>query len=223
MLRPQAHFVRCPPRGAQCPSGGRAGTDMAGSARYTAILDACVLYPATLRDLLLSLARDGLFHARWTGRIQNEWVRSLLKCRPELEETALRRTCALMAMAVPDSVVHGWQSIEPGLTGLPDVDDRHVLAATICGHADAIVTFNPRRLSGRGAGAVRRGGAAPGRLLVEPARSEPDRRAQVHQGDAWHWRNPQLTAARRGRRARKAAIAAGGSATARSGRADLSR
>lgn len=36
---------------------------MAGSARYTAILDACVLYPATLRDLLLSLARDGLFHA----------------------------------------------------------------------------------------------------------------------------------------------------------------
>ena len=38
---------------------------MAGSARYTAILDACVLYPATLRDLLLSLARDGLHHARW--------------------------------------------------------------------------------------------------------------------------------------------------------------
>ena len=112
---------------------------MAGSARYTAILDACVLYPATLRDLLLSLARDGLFHARWSERIQDEWVRSLLKRRPELDAAALRRTCGLMAKAVPDSVVHGWQSIEPGLTGLPDADDRHVLAAAICGHADAIV------------------------------------------------------------------------------------
>ena len=77
---------------------------MAGSARYTAILDACVLYPATLRDLLLSLARDRLYHARWSDRIQDECVRSLLKRRPELEEAALRRTCALMAQAVPDSV-----------------------------------------------------------------------------------------------------------------------
>ena len=102
---------------------------MAGSARYTAILDACVLYFATLRDLLLSLARDGLFHARWSERIQDEWMRSLLKRRPELEEAALRRTCKLMDKAVPDSVVHGWQSIEPGLSGLPDADDRHVLAA----------------------------------------------------------------------------------------------
>ena len=115
---------------------------MAGSARYTAILDACVLYPATLRDLLLSLARDGLFHARRSERIQDEWVRSLLKRRPELEEAALRRTCELMARAVPDSVVKGFEDIEPGLQGLPDPEDRHVLAAAICGHADAIVTFN---------------------------------------------------------------------------------
>mgnify|MGYP001185078229 CR=1 FL=1 len=47
-----------------------------------------------------------------------------------------------MAQAVPDGVVQGWQHIEPDLTGLPDADDRHVLAAAICGHADAIVTFN---------------------------------------------------------------------------------
>ena len=62
---------------------------MAGSARYTAIPDACVLYPATLRDLFLSLARDGLFHARWSERIQNERVRSLLERRPELDAAAL--------------------------------------------------------------------------------------------------------------------------------------
>jgi hypothetical protein len=67
---------------------------MTGLARYTAILDACVLYPASLRDLLLSLARDGLFHARWSARIEDEWVHSLLRRRPDLAEAALRRTCA---------------------------------------------------------------------------------------------------------------------------------
>jgi hypothetical protein len=51
---------------------------MAGSARYTVILDACVLYPAPVRDLLLSLAGAGLFHARWSMRIQDELVRNLL-------------------------------------------------------------------------------------------------------------------------------------------------
>ena len=115
---------------------------MAGSARYTAILDACVLYPASLRDLLLSLARDGLYHARWSHQIETEWVRSLLRQRPDLEESALQRTCALMAQAVPDSLVTGWEAILGGLPAMPDGDDRHVLAAAVCGHADAIVTFN---------------------------------------------------------------------------------
>lgn len=115
---------------------------MAGSARYTAILDACVLYPASLRDLLLSLARDGLYHARWSERIETEWVRSLLRQRPDLDETRLRRTCALMAQAVPDSLVTGWEGLLGGLPDLPDPDDGHVLAAAVRGHADAIVTFN---------------------------------------------------------------------------------
>lgn len=115
---------------------------MAGSARYTAILDACVLYPASLRDLLLSLARDGLYHARWSEEIETEWVRNLLLKRPDLDEARLRRTCALMAQAVPDSQVTGWEKLVGGLPDLPDADDGHVLAAAICGHADAIVTFN---------------------------------------------------------------------------------
>jgi hypothetical protein len=52
---------------------------MAGSVRYTAVLDANVLYPNLLRDLLLSLAEAGLFHARWTNKINNEWSRTLLQ------------------------------------------------------------------------------------------------------------------------------------------------
>jgi len=43
---------------------------MAGSARYTTILDANILYPNLLRDLLLSMASAGLYHARWTSKIR---------------------------------------------------------------------------------------------------------------------------------------------------------
>ena len=57
---------------------------MAGSARFTAILDANTLYPMLVRDLLLSLATVGLYHARWTAAIHAEWTRNLAQDRPDL-------------------------------------------------------------------------------------------------------------------------------------------
>ena len=74
--------------------------------RFVVVYDACVLYPAPLRDLLMRLATSGLFAARWTEQIHDEWTRNLLKKRPELAE-ALPRTVALMNQAVPDSLVTG--------------------------------------------------------------------------------------------------------------------
>ena len=114
---------------------------MASCYRYTAVLDACVLYPAPLRDLLISLAADGLYGARWTAEIQDEWIRKLHAKRPELDKQKLLHTASLMALAVEDAVIHRYQYLISTLD-LPDPDDRHVLAAAIVGHADAIVTFN---------------------------------------------------------------------------------
>ncbi|HQC98283.1 MAG TPA: PIN domain-containing protein [Aquabacterium sp.] len=113
---------------------------MAGSSQYTAVLDANTLYPAPLRDLLLSLAVDSLYHARWTARIHEEWVRNLARNRPELE-VQLGALVELMNRSVPDCLVENYEGLIAGLV-LPDPDDRHVLAAAIAGHADAIVTFN---------------------------------------------------------------------------------
>lgn len=48
---------------------------MAGHARYTAVLDACVLYSIAITDALLSLATAGLYAAKWTTRIEVEWIR----------------------------------------------------------------------------------------------------------------------------------------------------
>ena len=109
---------------------------------FTAFLDACVLYPAPLRDLLLRLAATGLFRTRWSAEVQEEWIRSLTAARPELADR-LSRTRELMEKAIPDAEVTGYQGLIPSLS-LPDPNDRHVLAAAIVGRADVIVTMNLR-------------------------------------------------------------------------------
>ena len=105
------------------------------------LYDACVLYPAPLRDLLIQLASDGLHRAKWSDRIHDEWIRNVLKNNPNLTQEKLEKTKQLMNAAVLDCVVNGYEEIEPSLS-LPDLDDRHVLAAAIVSSSDVIVTFN---------------------------------------------------------------------------------
>lgn len=108
---------------------------------FTALYDACVLYPAPLRDLLMQLAMTDLFRARWTDRIHDEWIRNVLKKRPDLRPEQLGRTRELMNAHVRDCLVTGYEGPIEGLQ-LPHADDRHVLAAAIRCGAAAIVTFN---------------------------------------------------------------------------------
>ncbi len=42
--------------------------------KFTVVYDACVLYPAPLRDLLMRLALTDLFKAQWTEDIHEEWI-----------------------------------------------------------------------------------------------------------------------------------------------------
>lgn len=107
------------------------------------MLDACVLYPAPLRDLLLSLAAAGIYRAKWSQQIHDEWISRLLANRPDLDPERLRTTCTRMNVAVPDSLVTGYEDLIESLE-LPDPDDRHVLAVAIRSDADAIITFNQR-------------------------------------------------------------------------------
>ncbi|MDQ5769470.1 PIN domain-containing protein [Thiothrix subterranea] len=108
---------------------------------FTVLYDACVLYPAPLRDLLVRLARTGTFRARWTHYIHEEWIRNALRKNPHLTRERLENTASRMNEAVMDSVVSDYEPLIEGLT-LPDVNDRHVLAAAIRGQAEVIVTFN---------------------------------------------------------------------------------
>ena len=113
-------------------------------ANFTVVYDACLLYPASIRDLAVELARAGLLHAKWTARIHAEWINAVIRRRPELDRARLERVADLMNSAVPDCLVTGFESLEAALTALPDPDDCHVLAAAIHCGAQEIVTFNLR-------------------------------------------------------------------------------
>lgn len=113
---------------------------MAGHVRYTAVIDACVFYGMLKTDALMSICTRGLFAAKWSERIEREWIGHLTEKMPTKKAEIFSRRDK-MRLAAPDWEVceQGIATIEPVLH-LPDMDDRHVLAAAIVGHADCIVT-----------------------------------------------------------------------------------
>jgi len=108
---------------------------------FGATYDACVLYPASLRDLLVRLGKTGLFRARWTDQILDEMVSAILRRRSDLTAEQLQRTRERMCASVPDCLTTGFEDLIEGLE-LPDPDDRHVLAAAIRASSGVIVTEN---------------------------------------------------------------------------------
>lgn len=104
------------------------------------VLDACVVYPTVLREILLACAREGLFQPLWSERILEEWARASVKLGP-LAEAQARADGARMRDEFPAAMVRARPEIERRLV-LPDPADLHVLAVAIAGHADAILTFN---------------------------------------------------------------------------------
>ena len=105
-----------------------------------AVLDACVLYPTVLREILLGVARLGLYEPLWSDRILREWVRATAKLGPVAQAQA-EGQAALLRANFPRGFVRENRDIEARLL-LPDPNDLHVLAVAIAGHADCIVTFN---------------------------------------------------------------------------------
>lgn len=107
---------------------------------FTVIYDANVLYPAPLRDILMELCRIGLFRARWSEEIHQEWIRNVHQDN-QIPLEKLNKVKELMNKASEGSLVVDHLDLVECLS-LPDPDDRHVLAAAIKCNADAIVTFN---------------------------------------------------------------------------------
>ena len=86
------------------------------------LLDACTLYPAPLRDVLMRLALHGLIQARWTDAIHEEWIGAVLRNRPDLSRPQLERTRQLMDLHAEDSLDTGHEKRMESMN-LPDPDD----------------------------------------------------------------------------------------------------
>ena len=107
------------------------------------LLDANVLYPFHLRNLLVQLGVDLILIPRWTRRIHDEWVRNLVATGRVLPER-LSRTLSIMERVLPGADVPGWERRLPEVPALPDPDDRHVVAAALDAPAPVILTLNLR-------------------------------------------------------------------------------
>jgi hypothetical protein len=105
-----------------------------------AFLDACVLYPTVLREVLLAVAGDGLFQPLWSPRVTEEWVRAAARLGPGQEAIA-RGEAAILDLRFPAARVP--EAAGEGIV-LPDLADAHVAAAARAAGADVIVTLNLR-------------------------------------------------------------------------------
>lgn len=107
-----------------------------------AVLDACVLYPTVLREILTGVAARGLFEPLWSDRILREWTRATAKLGAQAQAQA-EGEAVLFRAAFPRGLLRDQPAIAARLL-LPDENDVHVLAVAIAGHADCIVTFNAK-------------------------------------------------------------------------------
>lgn len=109
---------------------------------FVVILDANVLFPFRVRDVLLTFAHDGLFRARFTEEIMTEWTHNLLELKPCLKDS-IKSQVDMIRHTFDECFVTGHMALIDGLE-MPDRDDRHVLAAAIRCSAQVIVTENKR-------------------------------------------------------------------------------
>jgi hypothetical protein len=109
---------------------------------FRAVLDACVLYPFSLRDTLLHLAERDLYEPIWSARILEETRRNLTAERVTPEQADRLIAAMRTAFDAADADAGAIAKIEPALTN--EAKDRHVLAAAVVAEAPVIVTFNLR-------------------------------------------------------------------------------
>jgi predicted nucleic acid-binding protein len=106
------------------------------------LLDTCVIYPTVMRQMLLGVAKQGVFTPLWSARIIEEWQRAAVKLGPEGVAQA-GAEAAMLSAQWPGAEVSYPPSLEARLW-LPDAADVHVLAAAIAGSADMIITLNTK-------------------------------------------------------------------------------
>lgn len=155
-------------------------------------LDACVLYPAPLRDFLLHLAAEGLYMPKWTDRVHEEWTRNLLINRPDLTIAQLDKTVAAMNGAFPDALVAFDETLLKSIQ-LPDPDDWHVVAGALSGTASIILTVNLRDFPRSQLGRYDLEALHPDVFILDLIELNPDEVTQAFYNQVANLRDPPMS------------------------------
>ncbi len=116
---------------------------------FTALLDTCVLWPSLQRDVLLSLAAEGMYRPAWSSiilaELEYEQAAKLIRrgVNPIDADHRAAHLIQQMRQAFNDAEITGWEGLD-GIYGLPDPDDEHVVAAAVVAGAGAIITLNTK-------------------------------------------------------------------------------
>jgi len=112
---------------------------------YCIVPDACVLLPMPMCDTILRLAEEpAFFRMAWSEEIFEEIRRGLASPRFSYPAEKIERRLRTMRAAFPEAMTALPPGLTEGIKGLPDPDDRHVVAVAIQARADTIVTENLR-------------------------------------------------------------------------------
>ena len=141
----------------------------------------------------MHLALTGLFQARWTEQIHEEWIRNLHEDRPELSLAKLERVRDLMNAHAEDSLVTDYEDLIDALV-LPDPGDRHVLAAAIRAKAGLIVTYNLADFPANSLQPYGIKAEHPDAFVLRLLEMNPERVVQAVRDQRQTLRNPQVTA-----------------------------
>ncbi len=160
---------------------------------FTAFIDANVFYGARLRSLVLFVAQSKLYRARWSERVNDEWIDAVVKKakRPSVTKQSLQSTRDAMNEAILDCLVENYEHLEVGLQ-LPDAKDNHVLAAAIHGHASTIVTFNLRDFPSDYVSQFKIHVSHPDQFLIDAYYISPAHFIEAVKQDFTHYKNPKL-------------------------------
>lgn len=160
------------------------------------LLDACVLYPTVMRQVVLGVAAAGLFRPMWSTRILEEWARAARRLGPDGEAQA-RAEIALVRADWPGAEMPAYPEIEQRLR-LPDPHDLHVLAAAVGSGADILLTLNAADFPRRTLAAEGLARQSPDELLRHLHAEHPDKvaaavarvhaRAEQLSGESWDLR-----------------------------------
>ncbi|MEO1430056.1 MAG: PIN domain-containing protein [Cyanobacteria bacterium J06633_8] len=106
---------------------------------FSALLDACVIFPFSLSNILLEAAHKGLYRVHFSHKILDEAITNRVK-RGKMEQPAADRFRSALIEGFSHALVESPVDLEDKMDNHPG--DRHVLASAVYAKVDVIVTSN---------------------------------------------------------------------------------